>query len=80
MNREGDVIQAPYSTRNPIELSVPELFYHSGGFLALPHENALAKTGSGYLAGLMNIWTTENILRSFTEDGAFHNHVRTVMS
>lgn len=77
LNREGDVVQAPYSTRNPIEYSIPELFYRDGGLLAIPHENSLAKTGPGCLARLMNIWSTDNIFRSFVDDGEHRaSHLR----
>jgi DNA helicase INO80 len=68
-NREGDVISAPYSTRNPIEVSVPELFYLDGGLLHVPCEDALMKSGPGPLAALLNIWSVELICRSLYEDG-----------
>ncbi|KAI0662679.1 SNF2 family N-terminal domain-containing protein [Cubamyces menziesii] len=67
-NREGDFVQLPYSTRNPIEYSVPKLFYEDSGFLDVPHENSLQRTGDGPLARMMNIWSTDMIQRSLYED------------
>jgi hypothetical protein len=68
LNREGDAISVPYSTRNPIGMSVPELFYRDGGLLHVPREDAPMKTGSGPLATLTNIWTVDSIHRSLYED------------
>ncbi|KAI0639257.1 SNF2 family N-terminal domain-containing protein [Trametes polyzona] len=68
LNREGDFVQLPYSTRNPIEYSLPKLFFEDGGFLDLPQEDSLQRTGNGPLARLMNIWSTDMIHRSLEED------------
>ncbi|KAI0361785.1 hypothetical protein OH77DRAFT_461899 [Trametes cingulata] len=68
LNREGDFVQLPYSTRNPIEYAIPKLFYEDGGLLDVPHENSLKRTGDGPLAKMMNIWSTDSICRSLEED------------
>ncbi|CDO72378.1 hypothetical protein BN946_scf184977.g77 [Trametes cinnabarina] len=68
INREGDFVQLPYSTRNPIEYTIPTLLYKDGGLLDVPHENSLMRTGDGPLARLMNIWSTDTIYRSLYED------------
>ena len=38
--REGSLVALHYSTRSPIELSVPELFYVDSGFLWVPSEES----------------------------------------
>ena len=44
LNREGDFVQLPYSTRNPIEYTIPTLFLQDGGLLDVPQEDSLMKT------------------------------------
>ncbi|KZT06822.1 uncharacterized protein LAESUDRAFT_743170 [Laetiporus sulphureus 93-53] len=61
LNREGDFIQFPYSTRNPIEFSIPKLLYYEGGLLDVPQENS---KDTAHLAHLMNIWRTDWIHQS----------------
>ncbi|OJT09488.1 hypothetical protein TRAPUB_14022 [Trametes pubescens] len=68
LNREGDFVQLPYSTRNPIEYMIPKLFYEDGGLLDIPHENSLNRTGDGPLARMMNIWSTDMVHRSLQDD------------
>ncbi len=68
LNREGDFVQLPYSTRNPIEYSIPKLLFADGGLLDVPQENSLMRTGDGPLARMMNIWSSEAIHRSLYED------------
>ncbi|RDX56022.1 hypothetical protein OH76DRAFT_1396366 [Lentinus brumalis] len=68
LNREGDFVQLPYSTRNPIEYSIPRLLFADGGLLDVPQENSLMRTGDGPLARMMNIWSSEAIHRSLYED------------
>ena len=69
LNREGDFVQLPYSTRNPIEYTIPTLFLQDGGLLDMPQESSIMRTGDGPLARMMNIWSTDSIYRSFYEDG-----------
>ncbi|KAH9944513.1 SNF2 family N-terminal domain-containing protein [Epithele typhae] len=72
LNREGDFVQLPYSTRNPIEYTIPTLFLQDGGLLDVPQESSLMRTGNGPLAKMMNIWSTELLYRSIQEnDSAF---------
>ncbi|KAI0757147.1 SNF2 family N-terminal domain-containing protein [Daedaleopsis nitida] len=68
LNREGDFVQLPYSTRNPIEYTIPTLFLEDGGLLDVPQENSLMRTGDGPLARMMNIWSTDAVYRSLQED------------
>ena len=68
LNREGDFVQLPYSTRNPIEYSIPTLLFADGGLVDVPQEDSLMRTGDGPLARMMNIWSTEAIYRSLYED------------
>ena len=68
LNREGDFVQLPYSTRNPIEYSIPTLLFADGGLVDVPQENSLMRTGDGPLARMMNIWSTEAIYSSLYED------------
>jgi chromatin-remodeling ATPase INO80 len=74
LNRQGYFIMLPYSSRNPIEYSIPELLYLDGGLkndgpydgpgVAVQHDQ-------GVLHKLMNIWTTDWIQHSLVDDGAF---------
>lgn len=68
LNREGDLIQLPYSTRNPIELTVPKLLYHEG-FLDVPREEGRSAVDTRHVANLMNIWSTDWIHRSLLDEG-----------
>ncbi|GBE77918.1 Putative DNA helicase [Sparassis crispa] len=63
--REGDTVQLPYSTRNPIEFIIPTLFYNDGGIVDVPREHAEKDTAR--LATLMNIWSTDRIQHSLYE-------------
>lgn len=67
--REGDFISLSYSTRNPIELSIPELFYRDGGLLDVPSENNTWHSRRGCLTKLLNIWSTDWMHRSLYDDG-----------
>ena len=79
MNREGDFIQLPYSTRNPIEFSIPSLFYTDGGLLDVPEENSAARADRGPLNNLMNIWATDWIHQSMYEEGKGHSIVLSLL-
>ncbi|OCH96546.1 hypothetical protein OBBRIDRAFT_815823 [Obba rivulosa] len=68
LNREGDLIQLPYSTRNPIELTIPKLLYHEGGFLDVPREDGGSNVDTQHVANLMNIWATDWIHRSLDDE------------
>ncbi|KAL0072093.1 putative DNA helicase ino80 [Marasmius tenuissimus] len=63
--REGDLVDLPYSTQNPISVEVPELMYRDGGILTIPREESKQ---SGYLSKLMNIWSTDHIFKSVYDD------------
>ncbi|KAJ3851493.1 SNF2 family DNA-dependent ATPase [Lentinula lateritia] len=67
LNREGDFLLFPYSTRNPIQFTVPELLYKDGGLIDVPHENS-ASSQSSCLYKLMNIWQTDYIHKSLWEE------------
>lgn len=68
MNREGDFVQLPYSTRNPIELSIPKLLYQDGGLANIPQENSPLRPDDEVVSKLMNIWSTDSIHRSLYND------------
>ncbi|KAH7909117.1 SNF2 family N-terminal domain-containing protein [Hygrophoropsis aurantiaca] len=68
LNREGDFISLPYSTRNPIEYHIPQLFYHYGGLVDVPHEKPGIDTGSDCARNLFNIWSTERIYNSLYDE------------
>ncbi|KAI0068403.1 hypothetical protein BV25DRAFT_1818814 [Artomyces pyxidatus] len=69
INREGDFIMVPYSTRNPIEYAVPQLLYLDGGLLNIPREDlASSRRSDSILNRLMNIWTTDWIQQSLNSD------------
>ncbi|KAH8100604.1 SNF2 family N-terminal domain-containing protein [Cristinia sonorae] len=67
LNREGDLVQLPYSTRNPIEIRVPKLLYLDGGLLDVPHENSSLSIQTSPL-NKFNIWSTDWIQRSMYDD------------
>ncbi|KAL1674559.1 SNF2 family N-terminal domain-containing protein [Schizophyllum commune] len=68
--READTLMVPYSARNLIEYTVPNLLWQDGGFLSLPHEESKAPSRSSVLTKLMNIWSTDWIEKSLAEDAA----------
>lgn len=64
LSREGDFINLPYSTRNPIECTVPKLLYRHGGVLDVPSNASYPVSRNSCLTKLMNIWSTDWIHRS----------------
>ncbi|KAI0082175.1 hypothetical protein K474DRAFT_1655508 [Panus rudis PR-1116 ss-1] len=68
LNREGDFIDLPYSTRNPIEFVIPKLLYQDGGLLDVPQEETPPGRDTQILSKLMNIWSTDWIERSLYKD------------
>ena len=64
INREGDFVQLPYSTRNPIEYEIPRLFYKDGGLIDVPREVSALRPHIGPMATLLNIWSTDWIQQS----------------
>ncbi|KAF8973906.1 SNF2 family DNA-dependent ATPase [Flammula alnicola] len=66
--REGDFLILPYSTRSPIEYSIPLLLYQDGGILNIPSETSSSPSQSGCLGKLFNIWSTDWIHRSLYDD------------
>ncbi|KAF8912786.1 SNF2 family DNA-dependent ATPase [Gymnopilus junonius] len=66
--REGDFLILPYSTRSPIDFSIPRLFYQDGGLVNIPFENSSSPSQSGCLDNLLSIWATDWIHRSLYED------------
>lgn len=67
--REGDFLILPYSTRSPIEYSIPLLLYQEGGLLHVPLETSTSPSQSGCLNKLLNIWTTDWMHHSLYDDG-----------
>jgi chromatin-remodeling ATPase INO80 len=70
LNRQGDFVVASYSTRNPIEYSIPELFYLDGGMRDVPYDGpgVTLQPNRGILYKLMNIWTTDWVQHSLMDD------------
>ena len=66
--REGDSVILPYSTRSPIEYSVPILLYHDGGIIDIPSETSSSPSRSSCLSRLFNIWTPDWIHQSLFEE------------
>ncbi|KAJ7103398.1 SNF2 family N-terminal domain-containing protein [Mycena belliarum] len=66
--REGDFIFLPYSTRNPIEFTIPKLLYNDGGIVTVPSENSTSVSQSSCLTKLLNIWSTDWIHRSMYDE------------
>ncbi|KXN89905.1 Putative DNA helicase INO80 [Leucoagaricus sp. SymC.cos] len=58
LSREGDFVDLPYSVRNPIQVSIPKLFYQDGGFVSLPCESDESRNTS-VINKLCNIWSTD---------------------
>ncbi|PFH54596.1 hypothetical protein AMATHDRAFT_52228 [Amanita thiersii Skay4041] len=67
--REGDFVLLPYSTRNPIEYTIPGLFYTDGGLIHFPGEQVVGASRTSSLQKLFNIWSTDWIHKS-VEDNA----------
>jgi chromatin-remodeling ATPase INO80 len=63
--REGDFLVLPYSTKNPIEIAIPEILYKDGGLLDVPHE--ISYSLKGCLMRLQSVWSTEWIYHSLFE-------------
>lgn len=66
LNREGDFLDLPYSTRNPIDFHVPRLLYEEGGISDVPSRTSAFATP---LNQLFNIWQSDWIHRSIYDDG-----------
>ena len=73
LNREGDFVQLPYSTRNPIELAIPKLLYLDGGLVNVPQEKSRLRPDDSVFTKLMNIWSTDSIHRSFYDDSEYYH-------
>jgi DNA helicase INO80 len=71
LNRQGDFVIAPYSTRSPIKYSIPELLYLDGGLRDVPYDGpgVAMQPDQGVLHKLMNIWTTDWIQHSIMNEG-----------
>jgi len=67
--REGDFVMLPYSTRNPIEYAIPELFYHDGGLLDVPNQRSEGLSSSACVTKMFNIWSADWIQRSLYQEG-----------
>ncbi|KAH0590582.1 hypothetical protein H2248_000718 [Termitomyces sp. 'cryptogamus'] len=68
--REGDFILLPYSTRNPIDFSIPELFCHDGGLLNIPCISPVPGTQITSLLKMFNIWSTDWIHKSIMAEAS----------
>ena len=66
--REGDFLDLPYSVRNPIQISIPTLFYRDGGLVDVPSPSDDLKNTS-VISKLCNIWSTDWIHRSIYDSG-----------
>lgn len=67
--REGDYVLLPYSTKNPIGYTIPELFYRDGGLLDIPGEDLTTPSHSGSVKKHLNIWSADWMHKSLLEDG-----------
>ncbi|QRV83676.1 DNA helicase [Ceratobasidium sp. AG-Ba] len=70
LNREGDLLYCPDSTKNPIRLDLPVLFEREGGLLALPGDRTRAGFEQRWFGCLMSIWAEEWIHRRTWENGS----------
>ncbi|KAG6832455.1 hypothetical protein H0H92_001501 [Tricholoma furcatifolium] len=70
LNREGDFVLLPYSTRNPIDFPIPELFYLDGGLLDVPCMSPVAGARLDSLFKMFNIWSPDWIHQSLSEEAA----------
>ncbi|KAG9056060.1 putative DNA helicase ino80 [Serendipita sp. 407] len=69
--REGDFVEAPYSTRNPILYSVPRMLYFDGGLLDVPSYDSDYGFKQRWMGCLMNIWTPDWMNRRAEKGFAF---------
>ncbi|KAG8905621.1 putative DNA helicase ino80 [Tulasnella sp. 403] len=68
--REGNFVFCPDSARNPIEVTIPKLFYKEGGLVAVPGENLSTGSRNHWLYSRMSIWSPDWIERSLRESGS----------
>lgn len=75
--REGSFVQVGYSVRNQIQYDLPRILCNDGGRLDIAGPNnpiaGFRRAGcrTDKMAGLLKIWTPENIKASAEGDGAF---------
>ena len=67
--REGSFVTLHYSSRSPVEFSIPELFYLDGGLLHVTYEKSRPTPNKGVMRNLLSIWSTDYVQRSIEEDG-----------
>ena len=67
---EGELLECPYSTQNPIKLTIPELFFLDGGLLDVPGETSRVRLDKHWLENVMSVWSTEFIDLSLRKSGA----------
>lgn len=58
------MLDCPYSTKNPIKVSIPELFWLDGGLLNIPGDRTRVGFDVHWFYNLLNIWSTNYIVRS----------------
>lgn len=68
LNREGDLISVPYSTRNPIEYHIPKLFYDDRGLVDITCDNHDLRSRSRCVRDLFNIWDAEWVYKSVYDE------------
>ncbi|KAF9229431.1 hypothetical protein BS17DRAFT_723199 [Gyrodon lividus] len=68
LNREGDMISVPYSTRNPIEYRIPELFYLEAGLVYIPSEKPGLRSRRLCARNVFNIWSADRIYKSMYDE------------
>jgi len=78
LTREGDFLDLPYSVRNPIQVSIPTLFYRDGGLVDVPCPTDDLKNTS-VINKLCNIWSTDWIHRSIYDSGKLFLHPQSYM-
>ncbi|KAF8584484.1 hypothetical protein K439DRAFT_1566811 [Ramaria rubella] len=68
--REGEQLDCPYSALNPIEFSIPGLFFLDGGLLDVPGEDNRVGLETHWLRSVLSIWATDSINRSLKQPGS----------
>lgn len=67
--KEADFVVLPYSSRNPIQYSIPLLLSLDGESMDIDSQTTASLNHSSVLTKLMNIWSTDWIHHSLYHDG-----------
>lgn len=65
--RQNEMLLCPDSSRNPIEVQIPKLFYEEGGLVRVVGEESKAGSETFLLQNLMNVWSVDWLAESLSK-------------